>query len=476
MNHRIRNLLLLVAAMYVHAVIRLDVVRAERAYPNGCSLQDPSYYDYKNAAFPPSGVPIKSSKDYMLVRRLGAGKFSDVFEAVDRQLEKAIELTSGGSTTTTAASEGNGEIRPETMVVLKCLKPVAEEKIKRELLVLQHASKLPNLARLLAIVIPSEYYSSITPTSPNQGVSSTLYTEGDNLASTTAPSKKVPRLQAMPTLVLEHAHGEWLSHRKQQLLINDPIHSEFLTENEIRFFIFHLLIALDSLHACGIMHRDVKPRNVLINRTKKTLTLIDLGLADFYFASTPTQQHKYNVRVASRHYKSPELLLGYQQYGTAIDIWGVGCILAGLLLRKEPFFRGKDNLDQLATIVATLGTSNLHLYMAKYHIEMTPDVRNVIAEVTLQGRCTQQPWTSFLNASSPQSDATPQPSAEGLDLLSKLLQYDHEQRLTANEAMQHPFFDPVRMSIERDVAEQQQQLSKSHRQSSLLHSMNDLLQ
>jgi casein kinase II subunit alpha len=63
--------------------------------------------------------------------------------------------------------------------------------------------------------------------------------------------------------------------------------------------------------------------------------LIDLGLADFY---RPNQ--RYNVRVASRHYKSPELLVGYELYDYAIDMWGVGCILAGLLFRREPFFRG----------------------------------------------------------------------------------------------------------------------------------------
>lgn len=88
------------------------------------------------------------------------------------------------------------------------------------------------------------------------------------------------------------------------------------------------------------MHRDVKPRNVLINRidneeTHQPLMLIDLGLADFYLPNT-----RYNVRVASRHYKSPELLVGYEYYDYAIDMWGVGCILAGLLFRREPFFRG----------------------------------------------------------------------------------------------------------------------------------------
>ena len=82
------------------------------------------------------------------------------------------------------------------------------------------------------------------------------------------------------------------------------------------------------------MHRDVKPRNVLIDKTDMSLMLIDLGLADFYLPNT-----QYNVRVASRHYKSPELLLGYKDYDYSIDMWGVGCILAGLLFRREPFLR-----------------------------------------------------------------------------------------------------------------------------------------
>jgi casein kinase II subunit alpha len=74
--------------------------------------------------------------------------------------------------------------------------------------------------------------------------------------------------------------------------------------------------------------------------------LIDLGLADFYL---PNQ--RYNVRVASRHYKAPELLLGNEYYDYGIDMWGVGCVLAGLLLRREPFFRGKDNVDQLGKLI-----------------------------------------------------------------------------------------------------------------------------
>jgi len=119
------------------------------------------------------------------------------------------------------------------------------------------------------------------------------------------------------------------------------------------------------------MHRDAKPRNVLINRSfpddeaKRSLCLTDLGLADFY---VPGQQ--YNVRVASRHYKVPELLVGYEFYDYALDIWGVGCILADLLLRREPFFRGRDNIDQLAKICAVLGLPDLYDYCEKYDISL----------------------------------------------------------------------------------------------------------
>ena len=378
-------------------------------------MQERSYYDYESAVFPPSNVPIKSTNDYMLIRRLGAGKFSDVFEAVDLQLENALQRSSSSLPT-----PSNGTIDPRSLVVLKCLKPVAERKIKRELLVLQHASKLPNLARLLAVVVPPD---------------------------------------SMPTLVLEHAHGDWLCHptRKQQ----DQQMQQLLSEDEIRFYLFHLLVALDGLHACGIMHRDVKPRNVLINRAQRTTTLIDLGLADFYL---PSQQTNYNVRVASRHYKSPELLVGHEAYDYAIDIWGVGCILAGLLLRKEPFFRGKDNMDQLGTIVAVLGTTDFHMYMSRYKLKMTPEIREVIAQKTLRGGGKKQDWTSFV------TDDSFLPCAEGIDLLSKLLRYDPDQRLTAKQAMQHPFFDPVRIQIERQLLERQRM---SMSRASLLGSIND---
>lgn len=379
---------------------------AERAYPLGCSTQAESYYDFEKLSFPPDDVPKKTTNDYMLTRRLGAGKFSDVFEAVD--VEREQQLTVGGQPAPAAIDE-------LSLVVLKCLKPVAERKIKRELLILKHVSKLPNLARLLGVVVPFDYDDS---------------------------SKKY-HLQSMPSLVLEHAgvDSQWLCHSTNRK-------NHFLADEEIRYYLYHLLVALDHLHSKGIMHRDVKPRNVLIDKTDMSLMLIDLGLADFYRPGI-----SYNTRVASRHYKSPELLLGYQDYDFAIDMWGFGCILAGLLFRREPFFRGKDNMDQLGKIVGVLGTADLHAYISKAKIEVTPEIRKVIAKYTMKGG-SKKAWQGLVLPEDKNNvDENYTPNRDGLDLLSKVLVYDNNSRLTAKQAMSHPFFDPVRDRVERQIRE-----------------------
>lgn len=118
-----------------------------------------------------------------------------------------------------------------------------------------------------------------------------------------------------------------------------------------------LLKALDYTHSKGIMHRDIKPANVLIDHSRRQLKLIDWGLADFYFPGK-----EYPVRVATRFYKGPELLCDIRDYDYSLDIWGVGCMLAAFLFRKQVFFRGEDELDQLVKISKVLGTDDLYAY------------------------------------------------------------------------------------------------------------------
>ena len=340
----------------------------DRAYPQGCGTKDPSYYDYEqsNLTFP-SSLTLDPD-DYRLTRRIGSGKFSDVFEAI--------------------GSDGN-------YVVIKCLKPVSERKIRREVLVLQRCRHVANLARLVGIVIHKE-------TKNHQHM--------------------------MPSLVLQHAgrDSEWLCHGEKATPLSDY---------EIRYYLAHLLVALDGLHSVGILHRDVKPRNVLINRqpsAPQPLMLIDLGLADFFLPATP-----YNVRVASRNYKSPELLTGLEYYDYSIDLWGVGCILAGLLLHREPFFRGRNNPDQLMKIVQVLGINDLWAFLHKYNVPLSAELQEELQKYDNDNTRERQP---FVGA-----------SADGLDLLNHLLVYDPDERYTAQQALQHSYFDLVRERVIREV-------------------------
>lgn len=201
-----------------------------------------------------------------------------------------------------------------------------------------------------------------------------------------------------------------------------------LTDYDIRFYIYELLKALDYCHSQGIMHRDVKPHNVMIDHELRKLRLIDWGLAEFYFP-----EKEYNVRVASRYFKGPELLVDFQSYDYSLDMWSLGCMFAGMIFRKEPFFYGHDNHDQLVKIAKVLGTDQLNAYLNKYRIALDPQLEALI------GRHTRKPWSKFIN---PENRHLVSP--EAIDFLDKLIRFDHHDRLTAREAMAHPYFEQVR--------------------------------
>ncbi|KAK1775643.1 kinase-like domain-containing protein [Copromyces sp. CBS 386.78] len=263
--------------------------------------------------------------------------------------------------------------------VIKVLKPVKKKKIKREIKILQNLAGGPNIVALLDVVRDSQ--------------------------------------SKTPSLIFEYVNNT-------EFRTLYPRFNDF----DVRYYIFELLKALDFCHSKGIMHRDVKPHNVMIDHENRKLRLIDWGLAEFYHPGT-----EYNVRVASRYFKGPELLVDFQEYDYSLDMWSLGAMFASMIFRKEPFFHGQSNSDQLVKIAKVLGTDELFDYLDKYEIELDTQYDDIL------GRFQRKPWHSFINAENQRFV-----SNEAIDFLDKLLRYDHNERLTAKEAMAHPYFAPVR--------------------------------
>lgn len=135
-------------------------------------------------------------------------------------------------------------------------------------------------------------------------------------------------------------------------------------------------------------------------------------MAEFYHPGT-----EYNVRVASRYFKGPELLVDFQEYDYSLDMWSLGAMFASMIFRKEPFFHGNSNSDQLVKIAKVLGTDDLFDYLDKYEIELDAQYDDIL------GRFQKKPWHSFVTSENQRFV-----SNEAIDFLDKLLRYDHQVR------------------------------------------------
>lgn len=111
---------------------------------------------------------------------------------------------------------------------------------------------------------------------------------------------------------------------------------------QIKCYMKQLLSGLDHCHARGVMHRDIKGSNLLVNN-EGVLKVADFGLANFCNASADKQQQPLTSRVVTLWYRPPELLLGATEYGASVDLWSVGCVFAELLLKK-PVLQGRTEV------------------------------------------------------------------------------------------------------------------------------------
>jgi len=198
-----------------------------------------------------------------------------------------------------------------------------------------------------------------------------------------------------------------------------------LTDQHIQFLLFQLLSAVHFMETARVIHRDLKPPNILVNAA------CELQICDFGLARTMAEEMDKDptMYVVTRWYRAPELLFGCQKYTSAIDLWSVGCILAELIGRK-PLFPGDDYLEQIQLIVNIIGQpsqSDMDSLKAPGETEEGPAVR-YLRDLPMKPRT---PWKEV-----PQlSKAT----APCLDLLDKLLTFNANERITAEQAIKHPY-------------------------------------
>ncbi|KAH9556439.1 hypothetical protein CY35_07G027800 [Sphagnum magellanicum] len=186
----------------------------------------------------------------------------------------------------------------------------------------------------------------------------------------------------------------------------------------IKSFMYQLCKGVAHCHSHGVMHRDLKPQNLLVDREKGLLKIADLGLGRAFTVPLKSYTHE----IVTLWYRAPEVLLGASHYSTPVDIWSVGCIFAELSC-KSPLFPGDSELQQLLHIFRLLGTPT---------------------EEVWPGVSTLRDWHDYPHWQ-PQniSRVVPDLDPQGVNLLSSMLQINPAKRISAKAALQHAFFDDL---------------------------------
>lgn len=205
-----------------------------------------------------------------------------------------------------------------------------------------------------------------------------------------------------------------------------------LSDEHCQFFLYQILRGLKYMHSAGILHRDLKPRNLLVN-ANCDLKICDFGLARPVIGDMKVNTSQMTDYVATRWYRAPELLLTYKTYTSAMDVWSVGCIFGELLLRK-PLLPGTDANQQLEIIFNLIGTPSAE------DIQKIPHPRSREKVLRMQKR-PEKDFASMFR------DANP----HALDLLKRLLTFDPDKRITVEQALEHPYLEGLHFPDDEPV-------------------------
>ena len=209
---------------------------------------------------------------------------------------------------------------------------------------------------------------------------------------------------------------------------------------QTKSFVYQLLSGVAFCQESRVLHRDLKPQNLLINQNDQ-LKLADFGLARAFGIPVNT----FSSEVVTLWYRAPDVLLGSRTYNTSIDIWSAGCIIAEMYTGR-PLFPGSTNEDQLQKIFRIMGTpseltwpgiSHFPEYKPSFPVYEKQDLRNIV----------------------------PQIDPLGLDLLGRMLQMRPEMRIRATEAVRHPWFNDlpqVQTQMQRQRQQRQPQMPAAY--------------
>eukprot|EP00013_Stygamoeba_regulata_P006596 CAMPEP_0177641270 /NCGR_PEP_ID=MMETSP0447-20121125/6976_1 /TAXON_ID=0 /ORGANISM="Stygamoeba regulata, Strain BSH-02190019" /LENGTH=306 /DNA_ID=CAMNT_0019143375 /DNA_START=97 /DNA_END=1017 /DNA_ORIENTATION=+ len=186
----------------------------------------------------------------------------------------------------------------------------------------------------------------------------------------------------------------------------------------MKSFLFQLLKGVAFCHEHRVLHRDLKPQNLLINR-RGELKLADFGLARAFGIPVRSYSHE----VVTLWYRAPDVLLGSRKYSTPIDIWSAGCIFSEMVTGR-PLFPGSSVSDQLLRIFKLMGTPKEEDWK---EIVQLPDYRKDFP----------------VYPAHPITTIVPGLDEAGYDLISQMLQYDPAKRITAEKALKHKYFQDV---------------------------------
>ena len=221
---------------------------------------------------------------------------------------------------------------------------------------------------------------------------------------------------------------------------NPPLNpqSPMMPHTKVRAIMYQMFQSLAHLHKCGYFHRDLKPENMLIKKDPTNPNAFDIvKLADFGLVKEIRAKPPFTDYVSTRWYRGPELLLQDRTYSSPVDMWAAGCIMVELMSTR-PLFPGSNELDQLFRIISVFG----------------PPTEKSWPEGCAMARKLR--YTFPNPAVTPlRKMVPPHTPPNAFDLIERLLVYDPRKRLSAAQALQHPYFTVGGIGLDGPLAFQQ---------------------